>query len=166
MSIRKIDEIVKLGKHPLEEHFDIERGSTEIVTTKRSTELTEYQPYDEKDKELEQDYQMIMDGALDLVDRLKEHIDGGAEAKFLARLAEVAGQNLGLALTAAEKKAKLKDNKDKFNFRKATAPGSKNITNNTTIIATQSEVLAALGIHKNEDIIDVQATEIKEKDNE
>lgn len=166
MSIRKIDEIVKLGKHPLEEHFDIERGSTEIVVTKRNTELTEYQPYDEKDKELEQDYQLVMDSALDLVDRLREHIDGGAEAKFLARLAEVAGQNLSLALTAAEKKAKLKDNKDKFNFRKSAAPGNKNITNNTTIIATQSEVLAALGLSRSEDVIDVQATEIKENNNE
>lgn len=162
MAIRKIDEIVKLGKHPLEEHFDIEQGTTEIVTTRRRTEPENYEPYDSKDKELEQDYQLIMDNALDMVDRLKEHIDGGAEAKFLARLAEVAGQQLGLALSAAEKKAKLKDNKDKFIHRKNTAPGNKTINhNNMTIVMDRNQMLQALLEQKPEDdIIDVEHKQI------
>lgn len=162
MAIRKIDEIVKLGKHPLEEHFDIEQGTTEIVTTRRRTEPENYEPYDSKDKELEQDYQLIMDNALDMVDRLKEHIDGGAEAKFLARLAEVAGQQLGLALSAAEKKAKLKDNKDKFIHRKNTAPGNKTINhNNMTIVMDRNQMLQALLEQKQEDdIIDVEHKQI------
>lgn len=163
MAIRKIDEIVKLGKHPLEDHFDIERGTTEIVTTQRKTEVEDYEPYDSKDKEIEQDYQMIMDNALDMVDRLKEHIDGGAEAKFLARLAEVAGQQLGLALSAAEKKAKLKDNKDKFIHRKNTSPGSKTINhNNMTVIMDRNQMLDHL--MKNmpqDDIIEVEHKEIE-----
>lgn len=162
MAIRKIDEIVKLGKHPLEEHFDIEQGTTEIVTTRRRTEPENYEPYDSKDKELEQDYQLIMDNALDMVDKLKEHIEGGAEAKFLARLAEVAGQQLGLALSAAEKKAKLKDNKDKFIHRKNTAPGNKTINhNNMTIVMDRNQMLQALLEQKPEDdIIDVEHKQI------
>ena len=52
MAIRKIDEIVKLGTHPLEDFFDIEAGSTEMVTTHRRTEPAEYEPYDVKDKEI------------------------------------------------------------------------------------------------------------------
>lgn len=163
MAIRKIDKIVKLGKHPLEEHFDIEEGSTEMVTSKRRTEPEDYELYDSKDKELEQDYQLIMDNALDMVDRLKEHIDGGAEAKFLARLAEVAGQQLGLALSAAEKKAKLKDNKDKFVHRKNSAPGSKTINNNNmTIIMDRNEMLQRL-LKQNfdQDVIEVEHKEIE-----
>lgn len=135
MAIRKIDEIVKMGSHPLEEFFDVDKNTTEIVSTERKTELTEYVVYDEKDKEIESDYQMIMDKALDLADRIKTHIDEGAEAKFLARLSEVAGQNLNLALAAAEKKAKLKDNKDKFNHKKnVDANKSGPVTNNNTIV--------------------------------
>lgn len=159
MSIRKIDQIIKLGSHPLENHFDIESKSTEIVTTKRDTQLEKYDLYDSKDSELEQDYQMVMDSAMDMVDRLKEHIDGGAEAKFLARLAEVAGQQLGIALNAAEKKAKLKDSKDKFVHRKNTTATPKNITqNNTTIIMDRNQMLEAIMGQNN--IIDVEAIDI------
>lgn len=164
MAIRRIDEIVKLGKHPLEEHFGLPEGSTEMVVTQRKTELEKYEPYDEKDKEIEEDYQMIMDSALDMVDKLKEHINQGAEAKFLARLAEVTGQQLNIALSAAEKKAKLKDGKDKFNFRKSTAPGSKTINNNNmTIIMDRNEMLKA--VMQGEDIIEGESIEIEDNNN-
>jgi len=162
MAIRNIDKIIKLGSHPLEDHFDIDKGSTELVVTKRKTELGKYESYDDKDKEIEEDYQMIMDSALDMVDRVREHIDGGAEAKFLARLAEVAGQQLSIALNAAEKKAKLKDSKDKFNFRKATAPGSKTINNNNmTIVMDRNEMLRAL-MNVGNEVIDVEAVEVEQ----
>lgn len=165
MSIRKIDEIVKMGSHPLEEHFDIESGSTEIVTKKRSTELNKYELYDEKDKELEDDYQLIMDGALDLVDKVKEHIEGGAEAKFLARLVEVAGQQLNVALSAAEKKAKLKDNKDKFEHKKTNGTSGKTVNNNILITTDRNELLKMLTQNNNNDIIDVEAVEVEQKQN-
>lgn len=164
MAIRKIDQIVKLGKHPLEEHFDVEEGSTEMVVSTRKTELGPYEAYDAKDKEIEEDYQLIIDSALDMVDRLKEHIDGGAEAKFLARLTEVAGQQLGIALSAAEKKAKLKDNKDKFIHRKNTAPGNKTINhNNMTIVMDRNQMLKSI-FEQQEDIIDVEAQQIEKKE--
>ncbi len=154
MAIRKIDEIVKLGSHPLEDFFDIEKETTEMVVTERKTELAEYSQYDEKDKELESDYQMIMDKALDLVDRIKTHIDEGAEAKFLARLSEVAGQNLNLALSAAEKKAKLKDNKDKFEHKKNTdANKTGAVTNNTVIVMDRNEMLKRI---MDETVIDAE----------
>lgn len=163
MAIRKIDQLVKLGKHPLEKHFDVEEGSTEMVISTRKTELEPYDAYDSKDKEIEEDYQLIIDSALDMVDRLKEHIDGGAEAKFLARLTEVAGQQLGIALSAIEKKAKLKDNKDKFIHRKNTAPGNKTVNhNNMTIVMDRNQMLKTL--FEQQDIIDVEHQQIDKKE--
>ena len=167
MTIRKIDQIIKLGTHPLEDHFDMDKGSTEIVTTKRKTELEKYAPYDSKDAEIEEDYQLVMDSALDMVDKIREQIDGGTEAKFLARLAEVAGQQLNIALSAAEKKAKLKDSKDKFEFRKVSAPGNKTINNNNlTVIMDRNEMLKAMMALEtpSNDTIDVEAIEIENKE--
>lgn len=164
MTIRKIDQLIKLGTHPLEEHFDIDKGSTEIVTTKRNTELEKYAPYDAKDAEIEEDYQMVMDSAMDLADKIREQMDG-TEAKFLARLAEVAGQQLNIALSAAEKKAKMKDSKDKFEFRKTSAPGAKTVNNNLTVIMDRNEMLRAmLSLEQPQNTIDVEAIEIDNKD--
>lgn len=162
MAIRNIDKIIKLSTHPLESHFDIESGSTEIAISKRNTIPEVYAPYDSKDTEIENDYQLIMDTAMDMVDVIKTHIDSGSEARFLARLSEVAGQQLNIALSAAEKKAKLKDSKDKFDFRKATAPGSKNITNNNmTVIMDRNQMLEAL---MGNPVIDVESTDITIKE--
>jgi hypothetical protein len=162
MATRKIDEIVKLGSHPLEKHFDVEENSTEMVVYRRNTELEEYQEYDTKDKEIEQDYQLVMDRALDMADKLSEYIDGGAEAKFLARLAEVAAQQLNIALSAAEKKAKLKDTKDKFVHRKNTTPGNKTINNNNiTITMDRNELLKSL--MRDADVIDAEVIQEKKE---
>lgn len=141
MTIRNIDKLIGLTSHPLESHFDLPAESTEIVISKRSTIPAEYKLYDEKDKEIEEDYQMVADAALDVADLLKEHIDSKAiEAKFIPRLAEVLGQQLGIALSAIDKKAKLKDNKDKFDLRKSTV-GKGNVTNNNTIIMNRNDML-------------------------
>ena len=143
MTIRNIDKIVKMGSHPLEQHFNVPTNSTEIVSTKRNDTPQTYETYDSKDTEIEQDYQNVMNTALELVDTLKEKIDSGTEAKFLARLAEVAGQHLSIALTAAEKKSKLKDNKDKFEHKKLTSKnGAPKVVNNT-IIMNRNELLEA-----------------------
>lgn len=169
MTIRKIDELIKISSHPLETHFDIEEGSTEVIVHKRKTELEPYSEYDAKDAEIEQDYQAIMDTALDMADKIKEHIDQGAEAKFLARLAEVAGQQLNIALSAIEKKARLKDNKDKF-VHKKTAGAGKSVTNNNLTIfmernAMLREILESSATEQNgkqantSDVIDVEFNE-------
>lgn len=145
MTIRNIDKLIGLTSHPLEGHFDLPPNSTEFVTTKRKTEPLAYEPYDEKDKEIEDDYQMVADAALDVADVLKGHIDGGAvEAKFIPRLAEVLGQQLNLALSAIDKKAKLKDNKDKFDFKKTTTSKVGNVTNNNTLIMNRNDMLRLL----------------------
>ena len=160
MAIRKIDEIVKIGTHPLEEFFDIEAGTTETVTTHRRTEPAEYEPYDGKDKEIEEDYQMVLDSAMDMVDMLKGIIDGGTDARFIARLSEVTGQQLNIALAAADKKAKLKDNKDKFEHKKATGPGSKTINhNNMTIVMDRNQMLEAV-LSRPYDVIDAEVEEV------
>jgi hypothetical protein len=157
MAVRKIDKIIKMGSHPLEDHFNIEKGSTEIVEYKSKTELADYKQYDEKDKELENDYQSIMDSALDLVETLKEQIASNQEPKYLARLAEVTGQQLNVALSAAEKKAKLKDNKDKLNQKKS----STTVNNyDTTIVMDRNSMLdAIMGRNDNDAAIDVEISE-------
>jgi hypothetical protein len=163
MATRKIYQIVKLGNHPLEAHFNIADTSTEIVTSVRKTELAQYDAYDAKDKEIEEDYQMVMDSALDMVDMLKEYIDSGTEARFLSRLAEVTGQQLNIALHAAEKKARLKDAKDKFVHKKNTTPGNKTVNNNnTTIIMDRNQMLQAL--MDSSPVIDVDHIEMDIKD--
>lgn len=161
MAIRKIDELIKIGSHPLEAHFDIDDNSTEIVTTERKTELAPYEPYDKKDTELEEDYQMILDKAMDVVDVIKRQIDGNTEAKYLARLSEVLGQQLGVALSAAEKKAKLKESKDNLELKKA-GGGNKTITNNNVIFLSRDQMLEEVQ-RQHEAFIEGEATEVKQE---
>ena len=74
MSIRHIEKIEKIA-HPLEEYFNIESGSTEVVRYERKTELLKYEEFDEKDSELEQTYQEIYDAAMTGFDTLKDIMD-------------------------------------------------------------------------------------------
>lgn len=162
MATRKIDKIVKMGDHPLEKFFDIEENTTEIVEYKSKIELEEYDDYDNKDKELENDYQIIMERALDLADILKEQIESNQEPKYLARLAEVTAQQYNVALNAADKKAKLKDNKDKLNQKKST---SVNNTYNQTVVMDRNSMLDAIMGRSHKDVDDAEFVEIgHEKD--
>ena len=104
---RTIDEIIKQINHPLEDHFDIERGTTQLTIKERHTELVQTEQYDEKDNEIESDMQEIADVAMDLVAMLKDEIVT-SEPKFRARLTEVAGQHLNTALSAISMKARMK----------------------------------------------------------
>lgn len=162
MATRKIDKIVKMGNHPLEKFFDIEENTTEIVEYKSKIELEEYDDYDNKDKELENDYQIIMERALDLADILKEQIESNQEPKYLARLAEVTAQQYNVALNAADKKAKLKDNKDKLKQKKST---SVNNTYNQTVVMDRNSMLDAIMGRSHKDVDDAEFVEIgHEKD--
>lgn len=154
--IRKIDEIIKMVNHPLEDHFDIEKGSTELVITERNTELEKYESYDNKDSEIEIGYQEIADKALDMVDLIKNQLPT-AEPKFLARLTEVAGQQLNVALSAINHKAKLKTQKDNLEFRKNSKSPTGSTTINNTIHMDRNELIRTLSnsINENGVVLDI-----------
>lgn len=159
MSIRHIEKIENIA-HPLEEYFNIESGSTEVVRYERKTELLKYEEFDEKDSELEQTYQEIYDAAMTGFDTLKDIMDT-ADTKVVARLAEVGVQHLNAALAAASKKAHLKENKDKL-IARAKAAGPKNLSQTMIVISgNRNDILKqALSMHEDndDDIIDVEVT--------
>ncbi len=142
MTIRKIEQIKELVDHPLEEFFNIEPASTEVVKYQRKTELTPYQDFDEKDTEIEETYQEIYDAAMTGYDNLQEMIDT-ADTKFAARLGEVSVQHLNVALAAASKRASLKENKDKMTARAKAGPAGKT-TNNIVLVEDRNELLRRL----------------------
>lgn len=163
MTIRKIEQIKELVDHPLEEFFNIEPSSTEVVKYQRKTELTPYQEFDEKDTELEETYQEIYDAAMTGYDNLQEMIDT-ADTKFAARLGEVSVQHLNVALAAASKRANLKENKDKLIARAKTA-GTKggNTTNNIVLVEDRNELLRRLMSNSDENVIEGQIVSESEK---
>lgn len=137
MDEKKKDKIQKMISHPLEEFFDIEEHTTEIVRHERKTTPKEYIEFDDKDAELEDSYQEIIDSAMSGFDNLRDMIDT-ADTKFAARLAEVGNQYLNTALAAASKKTQLKENKDKLVLRK-TGPANK--TTNNILVLDRNEAL-------------------------
>ena len=127
--------------HPLEEFFDIQRGSTEVEVIERESILVEAEEYDKKDTEIEEQFQEVYDSAMDGHDTLAEEVHT-VDGKYKARMGEVAVQHLNVALNAASQKAKLKEHKDKLeNSGKST--GS-HVTNNTLIVDDRSALLAEL----------------------
>lgn len=158
MTIRKIEKIEKLVDHPLEEFFNIEPTTTEIVKFQRKTELIEYGEFDGKDKELEQDFQEIADAAMTSYDTIQEMVDN-ADTKLVARLTEVSAQMLNTALAALTKKAHLKENKDKLIARQKIGPVK---NTNNFLVMDRNELLRKMMAQDevDEDVIDV--TPVKE----
>lgn len=128
----------KTIEHPLEDFFNIEKKSTEVVVHERNTELTKVDSYDDKDRELEEDFQEIYDKALDGYDDLSESVHT-IEGKYKARLSEVAIQHLNTALNAAAQKAKLKELKDKLEHSNKKPPSQ--VTNNTLVVEDRNAFL-------------------------
>ena len=105
-------EIESLMEHPLEEAFDIEPGTTLTTKTERSTELAVTEQYDEKDREIEDQFQEIYDAAMAAFEDQCAEAEV-VEGKYKARNMEVATQLLNSALHAAKEKASQKKEKDK-----------------------------------------------------
>jgi len=160
MAIRNLEKLIELQSHPLEEHFGIKKGSTEIVTVQRKTvDLVKPEQYDEKDVEIEKDYQEIADSALNIVELLKSQL-ATSEPKYMARLAEVIGQQLNTALSAVDKKAKMKSGKDNYLLRKEKATTPKNV--NQTLIINREALLDMMKTDgEDAKILDASFTEIK-----
>lgn len=125
------NKVVKTIEHPLEEYFEIEPGTTEIEVYQHQGELTTVDGYDEKDAEIEKQYQEVYDSAMDGYEALSDELQV-VEGKYKARVGEVGVQHLNVALNAASHKAKLKEHKDKLESKKMAGPSS--VTNNNTLI--------------------------------
>lgn len=158
MDESKKEKIKKMISHPLEEFFDIEEHTTEIVRHERKTIPKEYIEFDEKDAELEDSYQEIIDSAMSGFDNLRDMIDT-ADTKFAARLAEVGAQYLNTALAAASKKTQLKENKDKLIMRKTGLSGNK--TTNNILVLDRNEALRLALQAAAEEAIDAEVIEVK-----
>lgn len=128
----------KTVEHPLEELFNIESGTTEIVVEQVQTaELVPVETYDDKDREIEGQFQEVYDAAMtsfaDQAGLLMQ-----SDPKYSARNMEVANAFLNTALAAAKEKAALKLGKEK-NISQA---GPKTVNNN--LIMDRNELLKML----------------------
>jgi len=139
MSDRDLPEDFKIIEHPMEEVLDLEPGSTLIpAPPARSTEMVVADEYDNKDKEIEEQFQEVYDAAMDAYEQQAMDTEA-VEPKYRARNQEVAVQYLNTALNAAREKAGLKQFKDKMlNDRKATGPKT---VNNNLVVADRNEIL-------------------------
>lgn len=136
------NKVVKTIEHPIEDFLDIERGTTEIEVFEREGELITSDGYDDKDGEIDSQFQEVYDSAMDGYDLLSEELHK-VEGKYKARVGEVSVQHLNAALNAASSKAKLKEHKDKLESKEKSGPSSVT-TNNTLIVDDRSALLESL----------------------
>ncbi len=127
--------------HPLEKIFDIESGTTLMPRTEKSTDLVLANEYDDKDNEIEEQFQEVYDQALSAFEDQVAEAEL-VEGKYKARNMEVGAQLLNTALAAAKEKSNMKQHKDK----NAIAKGKLGVstTNNTLIVADRNILLKEL----------------------
>lgn len=144
MEINKVTE-THVVEHRLEEIFGIESGTTVIERDVLYSDTVESELYDEKDKEIDEQFQNIYDVALTAFADNAGLINTDEDPKNSAKCMEVANSFLNTALAAAKEKANLKKNKDnlKQNIAKSNAP----ITNNN-LIMTRGELFAMISQSK------------------
>jgi len=135
-------EVEMIIEHPLEEIFDIESGTTLIPRTEKTTELVAGEEYDDKDKEIEDQFQEVYDHALSAFEDQVAEAEV-IEGKYKARNMEVGVQLLNTALAAAKEKSSLKQHKDKTALAKGKLTG-KTVNHNNLIIADRNELLKTL----------------------
>ena len=153
MSKTKKTETIVETNHKLEEFFDIERGSTEVVEYEReTTDLVEGEGYDDKDNEIEEAYQEIFDCAMEGFDAITEESEK-VPNQYKARMSEVALQHLSLALNAAKNKGALKQHKDKLSTVEKKVPES---TVNNNIIISRNDLLKQI-LDANDEALIVEA---------
>lgn len=154
MSTKVVTETTELKSSPIEEFFNLDANSTEVVKYEQKTELVKVEEYDKKDNEIEEDFQEVYDKAISGYETLQEQIED-IDPKYISRTQEVANQLLSTALNAATQKAKLKEHKDKI-VNKANK-GPKSVTN-VLVTDTNSLIkkLRELNNQQNDDqIIDI-----------
>lgn len=136
-------------EHPLEEVFDIEAGTTVVTRTEAiPAPVVATEIYDEKDIEVEGQFQEVYEAAMTAFEATTNSIET-IEPKFRARNEEVAVQYLTTALAAANAKAVVKQHKDKLVVAqaKATTPHT---VNQNLIVDDRNNILRALLTQKKE----------------
>ena len=134
--------VEKVISHPCEDVFGIENGTTVMtVPEPRKTDLVVSQVYDDKDTEIEEQYQEVFDKAMDAFDDIQNDMEG-IEGKFKARNNEVGVAFLNAALSAAKEKSRMKEHKDKINPNTSGgSEGHANTVNNTQINISTSDLI-------------------------
>jgi hypothetical protein len=128
--------------HPLEAAFNIEEGTTIIEYEEpTSTALVKHEEYDEKDVEIEDQFQEVYDKAMDAFEAQSD-ITEQVEGKFAARNAEVASVFLNTALNAAKEKSGQKEHKDKLAIAKKNVGKPDTVNNN--LIMDRNDLLRML----------------------
>lgn len=116
------EKVVKQVANPLEELFELPSGSTELVVSQRHTEVVPCEQFDNKDSEIEEQFQEVYDVAMSTFENTVDLIERAeTDPKYVARQMEVAAQFLNTALAAAKEKASLKQGKDRINATTRTA---------------------------------------------
>jgi hypothetical protein len=144
----------KTIEHPLEEMFDIAEGSTMIEYEERMpTVLVDHNEYDEKDKELENQFQEVYDKAMDAFD-VQSDIAETVEGKYSARNAEVAAAYLNAALAATKEKSSLKQAKDKLKVAEQRAANNTGGTGaqGGFVVADRNDILEMLRAQQEKEI--------------
>ena len=119
-------------EHPLENVFDIEACSTVIDVEQVESEIVEEKLYDDKDVEIENQYENIYNTALLAYAAQAGTVSMGVDPRYQSRNMEVANGFLNTALAAAKEKANLKQQKEKLKTVNSSA--ETNITNNNLIM--------------------------------
>lgn len=147
--IDKYTKVEEFIDHPMEDVLDIETGTTLVERTQRTDMTTvDHDPYDEKDKEIEKQFEDVYDVAMETFHNTIEQLDD-IDPKYKNKSREVAVQFLNTALMAADKKAVMKTNKDKLEHKTSTA----NYTQNN-LIFDRNELLKSLRGGKTIDQVD------------
>lgn len=148
MAKKLVTEVVQeQTEHQMEQIFGITPGTTMVdryVTSEEEVAIdaTPAPQYDEKDDEIDNQFQQVFDAAYTTFEAQRMSTEG-MPPQFQSRALEVAAQFLTTALAAASEKAKHKQNKDKLTTKVVPASGNGNTTNNT-IIMGRNEMLAQL----------------------
>lgn len=134
-------------QHPLEEVFNIAPNSTvlpnKVANKTLSTTSAACELYDNKDEEIEDQFQTVYIAAMDAFDAQEEQIEI-VDPRYRARNEEIAVQYLNTALNAAKEKANLKQHKDKLILQNKAAgtPGTVHVDN--LIVGDRNDILRQL----------------------
>ena len=116
-------EVEKLVEHPMEDVLNIESGTTPMTTIERTSELVPAEEYDDKDEEIDEQFQEVYDSTMGAFEGQMEEAEL-VEGKYKARNGEVAVQFLNAALSAAKEKSNMKQHKDKSAIAKGKLAGA------------------------------------------
>ena len=159
----KFEDSEKTVSHPLEEVLDIEENTTVVPYKKASTDLVLSEKYDQKDNELDGQFQEVYDAAFEAFENQSEEAEL-IDPKYKARNAEVAVQYLNTALQAAREKSNLKQHADKIVIASKKGPS----TVNNNLIVDRNELLRTLAQGDDEeqptDVVDAEFTDDTEDD--